>query len=253
MNENSIQYGQTDFNLPHDIVTLPSGGRYYKSKKKAVKVGYLTATDENLINSLISNNDIENLIIRLIRQKLYEPDLRPEELLYGDIQAILIFLRNTAFGPEFVKDVIDPQTNKVFQTTISLEELNFKKPSVEPDENGLYTILLPKSNVTVKLKPLTIGDDIEITKRLESYPVGMTQPKVTLKLEKHIQEVNGNTDRGYIVEFANKLPIADSKFIRNFMIENEPAIDLKRIVRAPSGEMVTTEITMGLEFFRPFF
>ena len=32
MENDSKQYGQMDFNLPHDVVSLPSGGKYYKSK-----------------------------------------------------------------------------------------------------------------------------------------------------------------------------------------------------------------------------
>jgi len=48
--ENEIQYGQMNFNLPHDVVPLPSQGLFYANKKKSVKVGYLTAQDENLKN-----------------------------------------------------------------------------------------------------------------------------------------------------------------------------------------------------------
>ena len=94
-----MQAGQENFNLPHDVVTLPSGGIFYKSKKKSVKVGYLTANDENyLLNS--NRNSKENIVLGLLRNKIYEPDLRPDELLEGDVEAILIFLRNTSFGPE---------------------------------------------------------------------------------------------------------------------------------------------------------
>jgi hypothetical protein len=43
--------GQDNFSLPHDIVSLPSQGIFYKNKKKSVKVGFLTAADENIIAS----------------------------------------------------------------------------------------------------------------------------------------------------------------------------------------------------------
>ena len=88
------QYGQQNFNLPHDVVKLPSGGVFYKNKKKSVKVGYLTAADENI---LMAGDSIgkDGLVITLIRNKIYEPDLRPDELLQGDLEAILIFLRNS--------------------------------------------------------------------------------------------------------------------------------------------------------------
>jgi hypothetical protein len=41
--EQSQIYGQMDFNLPHDVVSLPSKGVFYKPRKESLKVGYLTA------------------------------------------------------------------------------------------------------------------------------------------------------------------------------------------------------------------
>ena len=83
MDQELINAGTQNMNLPHDLVTLPSGGIYYKSKKKVVKVGYLTASDENIIASALSNPSA-NIITTLIRSKLYEPELKVEELLDGD-------------------------------------------------------------------------------------------------------------------------------------------------------------------------
>ena len=40
----------------------------------------------------------ESIILPLLRNKVYERDLRPEELVDGDIEAILLFLRNSSFG-----------------------------------------------------------------------------------------------------------------------------------------------------------
>jgi DNA polymerase I-like protein with 3'-5' exonuclease and polymerase domains len=36
MDENVLKYGQQDFNLPHDVLKLPSEGNFYKSKKTEV-------------------------------------------------------------------------------------------------------------------------------------------------------------------------------------------------------------------------
>jgi hypothetical protein len=49
------------------------------------------------------------------------------------------------------------------------------------------------------------------------------------------------------------MPIGDSKFIRNFLKENESRLDLRKTVYAPSGEKVDVVINFGVEFFRPFF
>ncbi len=252
MEPNIIEAGTQDFNLPHDVVSLPSGGVFYKSKKKSIKVGYLTANDENvLLGSLSLGND--SIIMTLLRSKLYERDLRPEELLDGDIEAILIFLRNTSFGPEYKLTLNDPQTNKPFEHTIILDELNIKQTQHKPDENGYFTTTLPKTGATVKLKLLSFGENIELSKLAETYPAGRIAPTVTWRLMKQIVEVNGNDSKEAIAGFVSSLPIMDSKYIRQFIRDNSPSLDLTQTVKAPSGEMVNFDITFGVEFFRPFF
>ena len=252
MDQNIIDAATQNFNLPHDIVTLPTGGVFYKSKKKTLKVGYLTATDENFLMGATQGNK-DNIVISLLRNKIYEHDLRPEELLNGDIEAILIYLRNTSFGPEYTVNLIDPQTGKQFSHTLILDELNIKQTISKPDENGLFQTKLPKTGVTVKLRPLTYSDNLDIDKMVESYPAGRTAPRVTWRLQKQIVEVDGSSDFGNISMFVDTLPIMDSKFIRNFMRDNEPSLDLTRTAIAPSGELVSFEIAFGVEVFRPFF
>ena len=251
MDANLINAGTENFTLPHDIVQLPSGGIFYKSKLKSVKVGYLTANDENYL--IGSSRTSDNIILTLLRNKLYEHSLRPEELLDGDIEAILIFLRNTSFGPEYSINLTDPQTNKPFTTTILLDELNIKKTEFKPDEDGTFTTKLPKSGVTVKLRPTNLSDTVDLDKQELEYPQGRQFPKITLKLLKHVVEVDGNTDRSKISSFIDTLPIMDSKYIRTFLRDNQPSLDLKRTAIAPSGELVSFEITFGVDFFRPFF
>jgi hypothetical protein len=113
--------------------------------------------------------------------------------------------------------------------------------------------MLPKSQTSVKLKPMTYGEIMEVQKMVESYPQGRTAPKVTWRLNKQIIEINGVEDRSEISKFIDQMPIADSKYIRKFMDENEPRLDLTRTVMAPSGEKLTVNVGFGVDFFRPFF
>jgi len=252
MESQLLQASTENFNLPHDIVPLPTGGVFYKNKKKSVKVGYLTANDENIIlNGLQGNKD--GVIINLLRNKLYEPELRPEQLLESDIEAILLYLRNTSFGSEYIISLVDPKTNKRFESTIMLDELNIKTGNHSPDSDGTFVIKLPKNQDLVRVRPLNYGDISEIEKMSESYPPNRVVPKITWRLDKMIVDVNGNPDRMFISQYIESLPIMDSKFIRNFIKENVPSLDLKKTVIAPSGEIVDTEINFGVEFFRPFF
>jgi len=246
------QYGQMNMNLPHDVVSLPSGGKFYKSKKSSIKVGYLTANDENI---LMSPNMMqsEGLIKTLLKQKIYEPNFNVEELLDGDVQAILLFLRNTAFGTGYRIKTIDPVTKKEFETELQLDEINFLKPEIEPNEIGLFQFTLPSSEKVVECKLLNIGEQEEIDKIQSSYPDGMVAPVATKRLEKQIVSIDGDDNKQNISVFITQMPISDAKYIRQQLRLAEPRLDLRREILAPSGEKVNVNVTFGAEFFRPFF
>jgi hypothetical protein len=253
-NQDEYTLAHQNLNLPHDVVPLPSGGIFYTSKKKSVRVGYLTAADENIISNVESRKSIkESIILPLLRNRLYEKDIRPEDLLETDIEAILIFLRNTSFGPEYKISLEDPITNKRFPHTFALDALNIKKSNVKPDEDGTWTIELPISKTKVKLKPLTLRDTMEIDRIIDSYPSERTPPTVTTKLNKHIVSIDGSDDRVKISTFCENMPIADSKYLRKFLNDNETRLELVKETNAPSGEKVSFSISFGVEFFRPFF
>ena len=247
MDEQTRQYAQENLTLPHDVVPLPSEGVFYKNKKKSLKVGYLTAADENI---LMAGGD--DMTTNLLRSKIYEPDVKVDDLLEGDIEAILIFLRNTSFGPEMTLNLTDPKTSKPFKSSVMLDQLPIKKGQ-EPNPDGTFTVTLPKSNTTVKLKVLSYGEVRDINKALDSYPQGRVSPIVTMKLQRQIVEANGVSDKGEIAKFIEQLPIADSKYIKEFLSENEPSLDMSKIVMTPSGEKLTVNVGFGVDFFRPFF
>jgi hypothetical protein len=252
MDSNLFNAATENFNLPHDVVQLPSGGLFYKNKKKSIKVGYLTANDENILAGAVQNSN-QSIILTLLRNKIYEHDLRPEELLEGDIEAILIYLRNTSFGPEYVYTITDPKTSKSFEATVLLDELNIKRTEFNPDENGMFITKLPRSGNHIKIRPLTYSEILELDRMAEQYPIGRVAPTITWRLNKMIQEIDGMTDREKISAFIETLPIMDSKHIRNFVKDNVPSLDLEKTIMAPSGEKVSFRITFGAEFFRPFF
>jgi hypothetical protein len=113
--------------------------------------------------------------------------------------------------------------------------------------------MLPKSQSTIKIKPLSYGEIQDISRMASTYPQGRVVPKVTWRMEREILEVDGSRDRAQIAKFIESMPIADSKFIRNFMNENEPRLDMNKTIMTPSGEKLTVNVGFGVDFFRPFF
>ena len=249
--DQAIEYGQQNFNLPHDVIKLPSKGVFYTPKKESLKVGYLTAADENILMS--PNTSKDGIVATLLRNKIYEPGFNIEQLLNVDVQAILLFLRNTSFGSEYSVSVLDPRTNQYFDITLNLDEITFLPLIHEPDSEGTFSFLLPKTQKRVRFKLMNLGDDKRLDEILDKYPKGMVTPVVTKRLETQIIEIDGNKDKGQIATFINNLPISDSKDLRKFINECEPKMDLQKKVIAPSGEEVTVNVNFGVEFFRPFF
>jgi hypothetical protein len=241
-----------DPTIAYDVVELPSRGIHYSNKKKSIKVAYLTAADENILSS--SNLIASNMVTEeLLKRKILDRDFSVEEMVDEDKQAVLIFLRNTAFGSEYKFYLTDPKTNEEFTADVDLSELKFKDFNLEPDVNGEFSYRMNKSNVDVTFKFLTQKQIKELDEIEKSWNGNGVPPIATKRLEMMIKSVAGNRDMMNIHNFIQKLPLKDSQDFKKFVRDNTPGLDLKKTVKSPSGESIQVEVGFGVEFFRPFY
>jgi hypothetical protein len=241
-----------DPSIAYDVVELPSRGIHYANGKKSVRVAYLTASDENILSSpnLIQTNSV---VMELLKRKVIDKDINAEEIVEEDKQAILIFLRNTAFGTEYNVTLTDPKTDTEFKVTVDLSSLNFKKFELVPDQHGEFSYVMTKSNADVTFKFLTQKQENEIKEINKSWNGNGYAPIITKQLEGMVKSVKGNRDPLMIRNFIENLPIKDSQDFRKFVDLNKPGLDLSQKVIAPSGEEVQFQLGFGVEFFRPFY
>ena len=241
-----------DPTIAYDVVELPSRGIHYPSKKKSVRVAYLTAADENILSApnLIANNGVIN---ELLRRKVLDKDLQVDDIVDEDRQAILIFLRNTGFGSIYNLTTTDSKTQEQFTVEIDLSELKMKDFKLKEDSNGEYQYYMEKSKVDITFKILTQKQEKEIEDIKESWNGNGVAPIVTKQLEFMIKSVAGNKDQMNIRNFVENMPIKDSQEFRKFIKENKPGLDLTQTVTTPSGDIVQIDIGFGVEFFRPFY
>lgn len=241
-----------DPTIAYDVVELPTKGIFYPNKKKSLRVAYLTAADENILSSpnLIASNTV---IEELLKRKVLDRDLPIEDLMEEDRNAILIFLRNTAFGPEYKIRTFDPKTQEEFEFETDLSVLKTKDFTLNEDVNGEYQYFMNKSKVNITFKFLTRKQEKEIKEISKGWNGIGVAPIVTKRLEMMIKSVEGNRDPMNIRNFIERLPIKDSQDFKKFVEENKPGLDLIQKVTAPSGEEVEVQIDFGVEFFRPFF
>jgi hypothetical protein len=189
----------------------------------------------------------------LLKRKIIDKDFPIEEMVDEDKQAVLIFLRNTAFGSEYTFYLTDSKTNEEFTADVDLSELKFKDFTLESDVNGEYMYHMEKSNVDITFKFLTQKQLKELDNIEKSWNGNGVAPIATKRLEMVIKSVAGNRDMMNIHNFVQKLPIKDSQDFRKYIRENTPGLDLKKTVKTPSGDIVQVEVGFGVEFFRPFY
>jgi len=240
-----------DPTIQYDVVPLPSQGIYYKNKKKSLRVAYLTAADENILSSpnLLESNTV---IDELLRRKIIDRDIPFDEIVDEDRQAILIFLRNTAFGSEFKVTMTDPSNKKEFTTTVDLSIIKVKEFNLEADSNGEYDFFLPLSKKNIKFVFLNKRQEDEIQKIRNDISLTVV-PSNTKRLEMMIKSVDGTRDLMAIYNFIQTMPIKDSQSFRRFVNENKPGLDLIVDITAPSGEKIPLLVEFGVDFFRPFY
>ena len=240
-----------DPTIAYDVVQLPSQGIHYTNGRKSLKIAYLTAADENILTSpnLIQS---ESVVDELLKRKILDKDFDITELIEEDKQAILIFLRNTAFGSEYKLDLVDPKTNKSFEAIIDLSVLKTKEFKLIADSNNEYEFFLPISKKKITFKYLTTKQDDELT-LIKNSSKEAVLPITTKRLEMMIKSVDGNRDQMAIYQFIQNLPIKDSQDFKRYASENKPGLNLIIEVNAPSGEKVPVLVDFGVEFFRPFY
>lgn len=154
-------------NVPYDMVPLPSKGKIYKNVKPRIAVAYLNASDEDLITS--PNLYLDGKIFdTLLRRKIMDKNIKPENLCNGDRNAIIVWLRASGYGELFPVNATDPVTGEIFETTINLSKLKIKELELTPDENGLFDFKLPKSGDNIKFRFMTHKDDVGYSKLLST-------------------------------------------------------------------------------------
>lgn len=251
---NKNQTQEVQFQIPFDVIPLPSRGLLYPGQEGSVKVEYMTAMDENILTSpnLIKSGKVLEL---LMERKVKQSPVPIDRLLIGDRNAIMIWLRATGYGEMYPVKLNDPTSGVEFETEIDLTTLKTKElpDDISPDEKGEFEFVLPKSKKKIKFTLLTVGDERTILSRAEKYEKAtksQVSNALTYRLQAQIKEIDGNRDVNFIQQFINVMPAFDSLKFREYSDSIEPGIDMSVEVEGPTGTF-QAPISLGLNFFWP--
>lgn len=242
-----------DLTISYEILKLPSKGIFYQNKISEIEVEYMTSKDEDLITtpSLIESGKVLDV---LLRRKIKTKGLKPEDLLPGDRNAVLLFLRTSSYGFDYEVEVSDPRTGIPFKTTVDLGKLEYKEITEYPDQNGHFDLELPMRKKKVKLRLITSGEDNNIFKKAEeikeAYGKEFSEYN-TMKLKASIVSIEGNSERSYIDRFVDAMPAGDSLKIRKKLLNVQPDVNMAYEFTAKDGYKFIANLTAGVDFFFP--
>jgi hypothetical protein len=242
-----------DLMTSYEIIKLPSKGMFYSHGISEVSVEYMTSKDEDLLTtpSLI---DSGNLLDILLKRKIKTPGINPSELLQGDRDAVILFLRTSSYGPEYTVQLPDPRTGVVFKSTVNLLKLKYKEIKESPNQNGHFIVQLPMRKKTIIFRLLTAGEDTLISKNAEAiketYNEDFSQYG-TMRLKASIIAINEKTDRSYIDKFVDAMPALDAITIRKKILEVSPDINMEYEFTTKDGYKFNALLNVGIDFFFP--
>lgn len=250
-----------NYDFPTEIIDLPSNGKCYPDSsplsKGKVEIKYMTAREEDILSS---TNLIRKGVVldKLFESIVVQDDVNIDDILIGDKNAILMATRILGYGKEYNVEITDPFTGEPQKVTIDLSKVQIKEINEEVfNKDNRYEFELPISKKKVIFKLLSHKDEKDITaeiQALQRLQKGETVSQdVTTRLRYMIQEVDGNTDRGFINNFVkNSLLARDSRSLRNFVTEISPDLDLTyQFTSEVTGETEALDIPLGAGFFYP--
>jgi len=248
--------------FPTEVIELPSQGKVYPEghplSKGTIEIKYMTAKEEDI---LASQNLIRKGVVldKLFESVVVEPGLDIGDIFIGDKNAILLATRVLGYGADYQVEVTDPFTLEQQKVTIDLSKIQIKEMDTSIlNSDNLYELELPVSKKKIKIKLLTHKDEISINADIQAMNrlakgKDIVSQDVSTRLRYMIQEVDGNTERGFINKWVqNNLLARDSKAIRNFVKEISPDLDLKyEFTSEITGETEALDIPFGVGFFYP--
>jgi hypothetical protein len=242
----------TQFNLPTEVIELPSKGLLYPEghplAEGKVEIKYMTAKEEDI---LTNQNYIKNgLVIDKLLQSLIVTKFNYDDLLVGDKNAIMIAARVLVYGSKYevtyggIKQEIDLASleNKIIDESLFADKKN----------EFNYTLPHTKNEITFKL--LTGHDEKKIDAELKSLKKlsKTTSAEVTTRLAYTITSVNGSSERKDIREFINNYFLAkDVREFRQYYSQITPDVNLDVMLVGSNGEDESVKLPIELGFFWP--
>jgi len=239
--------------FPTEIVDLPSKGKFYPTghplASGQIELKYMTAKEEDI---LTSQNLIQKGVVldKLMDSLIVTKGVTHEDLLIGDLNAVMVATRILGYGKDYNISVTCPKCSSDESHAVDLTQLETKDT---PQDSDLL-FKLPVSGKTIKIKLLTRKVEKDIEKELTAIKkVGLqVEPEATTRLRYIIAEVDGSSDSKVIRETVENMLVKDSRALREFYKTITPDVVFETtFVCSKCSHSDTLPLTLGANFFWP--
>lgn len=238
-----------EFDFPTETVELPSKGLLYPASNPlssgTVVIKYMTAREEDI---LTNRSYLEKgIVLDKLLKAVIVSEVNLDDLLLGDKNAILLATRILGYGKDYSFNYGDEEI------TVDLSAVDSKPLNEKLIEKGIneFSFNLPNSEIPIKFKILTHGDEKKISNELEGLKkINPTEThELTTRLKYIITEVNGSRTSKDIRDFISKHLLArDSRALREYIKQVQPDMNLTFF---PDGKTKAVGIPIESSFFWP--
>ena len=244
-----------EYKFPTETIDLPSAGTHYPEesplKSGKIDIKYMTAREEDILTStnLIQKGTV---IDKLMESLIATPGVHPDQLLIGDLNAVMVAARILAYGKDYPVKLSCTNCRSQFDYDIDLSKLETITPE-SVSVNGEYAVTLP-TGLKITFKLLTRGDERLIKEEVDGLKKfnKSVEADTTTRLRHIITSVNDNTDPRMIRELVDSLIIRDVRALRAEIKKVSPDVNFEVPVQCTEcGENIQVRMPLGANFFWP--
>ena len=254
--------GGFSFVVPTEFVELPSRGRFYPEGhplygEDSIEIRQMTAKEEDILTSralLKKGVALDRVLKNIIVDKRIEPDL----LLVGDRNAIIIALRVSGYGNVYETKVGCPNCGTQQKYAFDLNDASIyrgediTKLSVASNDDGTFTVRLPKTELHVVFKLLTGRHEKMFVAGMESDRKRKNQAErnITRQLAAMLVSVDEDSSPDAIKYLVENMPAMDSRQLRLAYRLAAPNIDLTQHFECSEcSHEQDMEVPLSADFF----
>lgn len=260
----NLETNDFSFIVPTELVDLPTGGRYYPeghplAGSDTIEIKQMTAKEEDMLTSrsLLKKGVA---LDRVLQSLVVDPAINTDTLFVGDRNALIVAARVSAYGTEYNTKVTCPACGTTQEYGFNLTQLesytgeDMAAYVTTDHQNGVFTTILPKTNLEVTFKLLTGTDERRLLKGIEEdrKNKNVHERGVTRQLINMIVGVNGNTTAEAVNYLVNNIPSIDARHLRSAYKAANPNIDLTQHFECSACDYENDlEVPLSADFFWP--